>query len=501
MDSMYDDDPWLDDDPAHRINPAHFPKSCFEPTPAAPRRPSLTRTLSAKFTPGAVVKETTGRKRMTRATLASGFDVSDVVANYLFDPVVWQEAFRAASTKEERAQLRLLVLGGTRAAARDEHYWVVTKEDRANAKRVPMVVHAHTLEYATMFDFEAEPEPALALREARYAGTAHFIYADVVDVGVFMKQEQKTDPLVLVFAHPTRLGGTGGGGSTSQEEAVLRRTNLMYLVNNEGAQRIRRDWTYALPKHGGLYVPNALVYRSNESTGFKFLQTPFRLSFLLAAAPENKPRDRPNTGAAFVADWKRRIDAVLGVALQKGHDSLVLGAWGCGELGNDVQQVATLFYEALTARFRGCFKHVVFSFLHDPEAFRVFCAVFGSPRMPVPTEVDTVVRLGAPKASIMSARRSKDKTAKDQKKPAKKSSPPKKNEQDDAQLSAALQRVTIDPRNPNIDPELFPVADFVAPAAPSRPPPVSALAPKMSSKAEPPPAQSDLDSSEEVITW
>jgi hypothetical protein len=83
---------------------------------------------------------------------------------------------------------------------------------------------------------------------------------------------------------------------------------------------------------------------------------------------------------------------VFAVALQKGHDSLVLGAWGCGDLGNDPTQVAKLFHDALTTRFRGCFKHVVFSFLHDPQAFRTFCEVFGSPRMPVPEESETVVR-------------------------------------------------------------------------------------------------------------
>ena len=39
----------------------------------------------------------------------------------------------------------------------------------------------------------------------------------------------------------------------------------------------------------------------------------------------------------------------------------------CGTLGNNCGQVAKLFKKALTSRFRGCFKHVVFSFLHDPE--------------------------------------------------------------------------------------------------------------------------------------
>jgi hypothetical protein len=158
------------------------------------------------------------------------------------------------------------------------------------------------------------------------------------------------------------------------------------------------------------------------------------------------PRDKPNTAPKFTTDWKRRIDSVLAVALQKGHDSLVLGAWGCGEMGNDPKQVAKLFQDALTSRFRGCFKHVVFSFLHDPQAFRAFCEVFGSPRMPVPEEPEVVVRGG---------QRS---TATPDKKPFGRRISP-----DKATLEAKMERLTVDPRFPNINQELFPA--FVPPPA------------------------------------
>jgi uncharacterized protein (TIGR02452 family) len=229
--------------------------------------------------------------------------------------------------------------------------------------------------------------PGRGLKEARYAGTAHFIYADVVDVAVFMKQEQRCDPLVLMFAHPTVLGA-GQAGGCSQEEYILRRTNVASLVHNDTNKPVARSWSYQLPQHGGLYVPSASVLRSNETTGYKFLLNPVRLSFVLATAPLNETPYKANNDAAFVSDWKLRIDSVLAIALQKGHDSVVLGAWGCGEMGNSPAQVAALFREAVTTRFRGCFKHIVFAFLHDPEAFKVFGAAFSAPKMPVPVEAD-----------------------------------------------------------------------------------------------------------------
>jgi uncharacterized protein (TIGR02452 family) len=283
--------------------------------------------------------------------------------------------------------LRLFVSDTTRSAAREEHYWIMAGKEAVAPRRVSLTVHAHTLENVAVFDFEADAEPGRGLKEARFAGTAHFVYADVVDVGVFMKQEQRCDPMVLVFAHPTVLGGAQVGG-VSQEEYVLRRTNLASLVNNDTIKPVARNWTYKLPQYGGIYVPSASVIRSNEATGYKFLLNPIRLSFMLASAPLNETAFKVNNDPAFLADWRKRIDSVLAVALQKGHDSVVLGAWGCGEMGNNCGQVAALFREAVTTRFRGCFKHIVFSFLHDPEAFKTFGEAFGAPRMPYPSETD-----------------------------------------------------------------------------------------------------------------
>jgi hypothetical protein len=58
---------------------------------------------------------------------------------------------------------------------------------------------------------------------------------------------------------------------------------------------------------------------------------------------------------------RRRIAKVLAVALLHGHHTLVLGAWGCGAFGNDSEEVAELFHEALTGSYSGAFARVVFA--------------------------------------------------------------------------------------------------------------------------------------------
>jgi acyl carrier protein len=59
---------------------------------------------------------------------------------------------------------------------------------------------------------------------------------------------------------------------------------------------------------------------------------------------------------------------VLAVAKAHGHDSLVLGAWGCGAFGNNGSLVADIFHKALTQDFAGSFKEVTFAIVDtSPE--------------------------------------------------------------------------------------------------------------------------------------
>ena len=63
-----------------------------------------------------------------------------------------------------------------------------------------------------------------------------------------------------------------------------------------------------------------------------------------------------------------RIRKILTVAQAHGHDSLVLGAWGCGAFGNDGHQVSAFFKQALEEDFKGAFKEVTFAIVDtSPE--------------------------------------------------------------------------------------------------------------------------------------
>jgi uncharacterized protein (TIGR02452 family) len=58
-----------------------------------------------------------------------------------------------------------------------------------------------------------------------------------------------------------------------------------------------------------------------------------------------------------------RIVKVLAIAQANGHDTLVLGAWGCGNFANDPGLIADLFRQALGGPFKGAFRRVTFAII------------------------------------------------------------------------------------------------------------------------------------------
>lgn len=49
------------------------------------------------------------------------------------------------------------------------------------------------------------------------------------------------------------------------------------------------------------------------------------------------------------------------MAALHGHRTLILGAWGCGAFGLDLEMMATIFKDELTGSHRGVFDEVIFA--------------------------------------------------------------------------------------------------------------------------------------------
>jgi len=198
---------------------------------------------------------------------------------------------------------------------------------------------------------------------------------DCLYAGVQLKG-QGYNPAVLNMASRRNPGGGVATGAGAQEETLFRRTNLFRSLyqfapyaEQYGIRRSRHQ--YPLDRnYGGVYTPDAIYFRESELKGYALLEELVSLSFITVAG-----MNRPDlTADGMIADhhvgpFKNKIRTIFRVGLVHGHDSLVLGALGCGAFRNPPRHVARLFHEVMDEpEFRNRYRLVVFAILDDHNA-------------------------------------------------------------------------------------------------------------------------------------
>ena len=189
----------------------------------------------------------------------------------------------------------------------------------------------------------------------------------------------------LNFASATHPGGGFLTGARAQEE-YLCRSSALYLASEDSPM-------YAYHRREGhnrysdamIYSPDVPVFRDDEHA---LLPKPYLASFITSAAPLTKHL-HPEELVRIPDILRARIRKILTVAQVHGHDSLILGAWGCGAFGNDGHLVAQLFHRALETDFKGAFKEVTFAIVDtSPEKKFIgpFAKRFQKPDEPVDIE-------------------------------------------------------------------------------------------------------------------
>ena len=198
---------------------------------------------------------------------------------------------------------------------------------------------------------------------------------DCLYAGVKLK-EQGYNPAVLNMASRRNPGGGVATGAGAQEETLFRRTNLFRSLyqfapyaEQYGVKRSHHQ--YPLDRNfGGVYTPNALYFRESEQKGYALLDEPVSLSFITVAG-----MNRPDlTADGMIANHhvgpiKNKIRTIFRMGLVHGHDSLVLGALGCGAFRNPPRHMARLFHDVMDEpEFRNRYRRIVFAILDDHNA-------------------------------------------------------------------------------------------------------------------------------------
>lgn len=161
-------------------------------------------------------------------------------------------------------------------------------------------------------------------------------------------------PLALNFANGIEPGGGFVSGAGAQEETLCRSSALYATLEGDAMYAHHRARPRPDSTAWAILSPDVPVFRTDAGDA---LEQPWPLSVITCAAPYAPRVGQPESGDLLAA----RIHRVLAIARAYGYDALVLGAWGCGAFGNDVERTAADFKAALQGEFEGAFREVVFA--------------------------------------------------------------------------------------------------------------------------------------------
>jgi uncharacterized protein (TIGR02452 family) len=200
--------------------------------------------------------------------------------------------------------------------------------------------------------------------------------------------EQGYNPAVLNMASLYHPGGGVLQGSGAQEEELCRRSTLaisLYQFSLPGGRygdladmvRVkRRDERYPMDNtYGGIYSPDITFFRGTQEEGYALLDETFQAAVISVASLNYNPKHGHNTldnGNIPEADkpiLKEKIRTILRIGALKGHDSLVLGALGCGAFCTPPAQMARLFHQVIDEpEFQGRFRKIVFAIIDSASS-------------------------------------------------------------------------------------------------------------------------------------
>lgn len=181
-----------------------------------------------------------------------------------------------------------------------------------------------------------------------------------------------TIPFALNFANGFQPGGGFLVGAVAQEESLARASSLytcltakmeMYEFNQRQRTQFASDWM--------IYSPQVPVFRNDDSS---FIDEPYYVTFLTSPAVcvRGLTQAELENGDLIYSTNRERIRKILWLANQKGHQTLILGAWGCGAFWNNVQDIAETFNDLLKGEFANCFERVIFAIYDTTPAQKVY---------------------------------------------------------------------------------------------------------------------------------
>jgi uncharacterized protein (TIGR02452 family) len=179
---------------------------------------------------------------------------------------------------------------------------------------------------------------------------------------------------VLNFASATKPGGGFLNGAQAQEESIARSSTLYPTLCTDAAEEFyhlhNHHSSNSFHTHAMIYSPSVEIFRDDDGEWIK----PVMVDVLTCAAVhagEVRESRQGFTGRREQEDsiqsaMRERMGRILYLFEKMGVRNIVLGSFGTGVFGNDVDVVAKLWADLLSARsarFKGSFDRVMFAIM------------------------------------------------------------------------------------------------------------------------------------------
>ncbi len=218
------------------------------------------------------------------------------------------------------------------------------------------------------------------------------VNADCVEVAKSLLDEGLNCAILNLASRTSPCGGYHKGTS-AQEECLAQMSTLsqsLYAFGNPKYKHIREAGVPLVPgvypmdiNFGGVYSPCVTFFRHNADSYYALRDETFDCAVVTVASLSNREKNSftndervyfddggclTNEGRAIEAN---KIRTIFRIALENGHDSMVLGAFGCGVFRLHSDEVVSLFHSVLNEpEFKNRFKKLVFAIYEGKPSSR-----------------------------------------------------------------------------------------------------------------------------------
>ena len=193
------------------------------------------------------------------------------------------------------------------------------------------------------------------------------------------------------FASATNPGGGVVQGSSAQEECLCRCSGLYFNLNTQpmwdGFYTPHRNARNPIHNDDIIYTPDVTVFKSDTANPVLLPEKDwYTVDVITCAAPNlrERPGNSYNAGEGDmqikISDkellllHEKRLKKILDVAVAKGDEVIILGAFGCGAFKNKPEVVAQAA-QKIVKEYRKAFKVIEFAVycgMRDDTNYRIF---------------------------------------------------------------------------------------------------------------------------------